>query len=709
VAIQGYYQAGNTQPLMDTSGTAVKFQTLISRFGTLSGSLEAYGSSSRLAVGENFLELRGAPWMGQHWTFTAGDFHTSSALVEFPFTNIYTPEIMARGVRIEATHENRQYTFFAGEETLTAGPRVPFRILIPQTVVGATALRKLGSHFWIGGRFLQLASSAANIAAYPSLFPPGRDAGLVRTASAQALYVPQKQVKLYAEASRPVAIAAPEIVSTAAGIAVETTPFTLRANYVTQGMLYLPLAGYHAGDRRGPFAEARLRPWKKLELFGSANAYRNNLENDPRVSQMNTSGASGGVSASLPGNLWASGQISSVRFTSTAPAGNALDSRNRQLSATLSRVIRRHSLHLTLRDIRLEQTAGPERQRSTEVEDMFQVKQIFVGGGVRWQQSAATERRNSLFYRGSLQGRLGRLTAFANIELGKDLPNATVFSTDTYSTTVVGGSIRLIRDWNVQAEVFRNRMNIALNPENLFVLQNGGEAVNLNLASLNQWSLFFRLTKHLKWGRSLPAASPGQPSADVAPLVGTVVGIVRIKTLSEARPAAGIPITLDGGRSTTTGSDGAYRFADVPEGLHQVALAAAELPADLDPGGLAQTHIAVRARRLTPADFEVLPLLAISGSVASAEGVSRESILIRLLPGSRYTTTDADGRFAFYNVREGDYELALDEKTLPENAVLRSPAIAPVAIRFGAPVAPVDFSFAIVVHAKPVRKVLDKQ
>ena len=460
--------------------------------------------------------------MGHRWTVTGGDFRTPASLVDFPFYNIFTPEIAARGVRIQATHQDTQYTIFAGEETLTAGPRVPFRILAPQTVIGASAVRKIGKHLAVGGRFLQLSSSAGDIAENPYLFPPGRELNLVRTFAAQSLYQPFKRLKLYAEASRSVAQGRRNLLSSLAGLVWDTEMLTLRANYSRQGALYLPLVGYFAGDRQGPFVEARFRPRKDLELYGSASQYRNNLEQDPQVTSIASASSAAGASVTLPGRFSLNGQLSTIQFSSRAFGEGAQTSHNRQVSATLARSIRRHSLHLTWRDMQLEQVAGPQRQRATEAEDMFQVRRMFLGGAVRWQQSSAGERRNSLYYRASAQGDAGRLRAFANIEIGNDLANRTIFATNTYSTTVVGVGLRLFRDWSLQTEVFRNRLNMDLNPESIFVLEGGGLPIGSNLAEFNQWSFFFRLTKQIRWGGGLPVEAADRIFARAAPLVGAV-------------------------------------------------------------------------------------------------------------------------------------------------------------------------------------------
>jgi hypothetical protein len=340
---------------------------------------------------------------------------------------------------------------------------------------------------------------------------------------------------------------------------------------------------------------------------------------------------------------------------------------------------------------------------------MFQWKRLFLGGAARLQQSSGTERRNSLFFRGSAQGTLGRVNLFANVEIGNDMANATVFATNAYSTTVAGMSTRIGHDWDLQVEVFRNRQNMALNPESIFVLQGGGVPLAGDLSALMQWSLFFRLTKRLTWGGGLPSEAIDQYVAKAIPLAGTVDGVVRSRTLAGAAPVSGIVVSLDGGRTATTSEAGIYHFADVPEGAHDVSLAAADLPADLDPITPGSTRVLVQPRRVARADFEVTPLSFFEGHVTGPEKATLEGILIRLLPGDRYTTTSADGRFAFHNVREGDYNVVLDPQSLPPGGRISSPSSIPQLIRAGVPAPEVEFQFLVVSTEKPIRKVLELQ
>jgi hypothetical protein len=155
-------------------------------------------------------------------------------------------------------HGDTQYTFFYGDETLTAGPRVSYRIMSPQIVMGASAVRKLAPHWLVGARLMQFSTSPQGIADNPYLFPAGRDISLARTLSVQSSYTPDKRLKFYAEGSRPMADAARNVTSLLAGASWEDSLLTVRANYVSQGLLYFPLAGFYAGDRQGPFGEVRL-------------------------------------------------------------------------------------------------------------------------------------------------------------------------------------------------------------------------------------------------------------------------------------------------------------------------------------------------------------------------------------------------------------------------------------------------------------------
>jgi hypothetical protein len=228
------------------------------------------------------------------------------------------------------------------------------------------------------------------------------------------------------------------------------------------------------------------------------------------------------------------------------------------------------------------------------------------------------------------------------------------------------------------------------------------------LAALNRWNLYVRVAKQFSWGGSAPEDNLMQYSTQQIPLVGAVEGFVYARMIEGPQTAAAIPVRLDDSRSVQTDAAGRFRFSEVPEGSHKVTVATRELPADYDPGPAPEATVVVQPRRIARAELDVLPLTMIRGRVAGPPGVATENILIKLLPSDRYTTTDSDGSFAFQNLREGDYELLLDEQTLPEHSRLKSPNRVPCATRFGRSSVAIQFEFEVRQPEKPVRKVLEK-
>lgn len=710
IAFQGSYQGAGAQPLLNITGATFHFQELLPGVGLLSGDLEGYNSQTRFDAGENFLQLRGAPWMGEYWTITGGDFRAPANLVEFPFNNIFNPEIQGRGFEVQAAHGDSQYTFFAGDQTLTAGLRVAYRIMTPQRVTGFSAVRKLAPHLQIGARALEFQASPQAILDNPFLFPTGRNLPLVRTLAVQSLYTPVKRLKIYVEGSRPMGDGS-AVTSEFGGLAWDGSAFSWKADYTHQGILYFPLAGYFAGDRAGPFAEGHWRARRRLEFYGSANQYRNNLEHDNSLPALTSWGTSAGATGWLPQNLSASVNLSTIRFSEVGGGETAAMSNNSQIQASLARPLRRHTLHAQWSEILLGAAGGPQRQRSTEAGDSFQRKHFSLDGTLRYQQVSGSSQRNSIFFRGRAQAGWGRLSAYGNLEVGNDLANQTLFSTSAYRTSVVGVAWRVARGWNLQTEMFRNTLNLAINPQSIFLLENGAlggiSPATASLSSMRQWQFYFRLSKQIRWGAGLPSENLAHGATQAAALVGTIEGVVRAKALAGNWNVSGIPVSLDGGRIAVTGADGRYSFDNVPEGAHEVALLLAELPADFDPGETHQANVAVEPRRTAHADFYVLPLASITGQVSGPEGVPLEDIVIRMAPGGRYTTTAKDGSFAFYNIREGDCVLALDTQTLPDGGVLISPASISFQLQAGNPPLPVGFKFSIRTRQKPIRRVLD--
>jgi hypothetical protein len=301
------------------------------------------------------------------------------------------------------------------------------------------------------------------------------------------------------------------------------------------------------------------------------------------------------------------------------------------------------------------------------------------------------------------------VSAYGYLETGNDLLNRTLFATNSYRSTVVGISAPVTHGWSLQAELFRNQLNTSLNPENIFVMQSQGVPVSNTLSAFNQWSTYFRLAKHLHWGGDQPGGNWEHYAAIHNPLVGVVEGVVAEQMMKGNRGVEGIPVSLDGGRITITQPDGRYRFSDVPEGVHRIDLDMQALPADFETGTAIEEHVRVEPRATVRADLNVVRLTSLTGKISAPPGMAVDNVVVRLSPSHRYTTPDDDGNFTFYNLREGDYEVAIDEETLPEGSVLRAAARASVAVRLDAEANAALFEIGTRTIEKPVRMMIDQK
>ena len=718
IAFQGYYLGTDSNPVIDITGVAANFRSFFPGLGLLSGNIETYGGQGQFRAGDNFLDLSGATWYGYRWRITAGDFRAPIALLPFPFTNIFLPELAAEGAKVEAASATRRYTLFYGVETLVAGPRVPFRIRVPQNILGASVVQKLGEKLEIGVRAIHLSTGGDALgldAPSSNLFAPGQDFQSSSILSSTALYKLSSQLQFYGEADLSAtsgSVAFPNArrspYSFTAGPVWKTRKLTVKANYIRQSSSYLPVAGYFLGDRAGPYVEAEYKPIEAIELFGSASKYRNNIDNSAGLPTFRSNSTSAGASFALPYRFSLSGQLSTINYSVAQPGDPLSLSYNRQIIGSLTRPIFNHHLRLSYRDLNLTSDGRFERQRSAEIEDVVQIKKLSLGAAVRDQRLNTEEKKDTLFFRGSAQTQYKRVSAYAYVEHGNDLANRTVFLTNTFNTTVVGGAVRVTKQWNVQFEASKSQLNIDLNPENIFLLQNQGAFVTNAVAGLNQWTAYFRVSKSLHWGHGLPSGDIDRYTAEQLPIIGSIEGTVREQRLEGSGPAQGVPVVLDDGTIVTTNEEGLFRFSRVSEGRHTVSLAVNQLPAEYDLGARPETAIEVKARRVSTAELSVTPLVSFTGKIIAPTGTALDGVIVKLLPTDRYTTPTPDGRFGFYNLREGEYDVAIDPKSLPEFGLLDQTA-AHVSVNRGAPAPEVVFHLSIQKPEKPIRRVFEKQ
>ncbi|HUQ94021.1 MAG TPA: hypothetical protein VM120_20240 [Bryobacteraceae bacterium] len=714
IGFQQYYLTNGSRRVANVSGLTLGFRQVLPQAGVLSLSLVPAASDGRFRTGDTFIELKGLPRIGYYWTLRGGDFRLSGRLLDVAFNNLYYPEITGRGVSVEATHSGRTFGFLFGTQTLQAGVRVPLRLNTPQTMTGVYLRQKAGERLLLGARLLRLSNKLEELGRSPYLAAHTTTIQSATTAAFDALYTLAGSLKWYGEAAVSAASrqgasgghSGP--VSFTTGPLLETNRFTLKANYLYQTDSFLPLLGYYLGDRRGPFGEVKLRPHSRMELYASVSDYINNVARDPRTATIRSTGKTAGASLTLPARFSLSGQLSEITLgTRESDADPWQRAKSNQLQVTLARPIQRHSLRLAAREFRQLSRLGLERQRTAEVEDVFQHRWFSFGGAVRAQRLIGLQSKTSIFVRGNAQLNLRHFSAYANIESGNDLANRTLFATNAVSTTVLGASIHLAQGWDLQAEAFRNNLIAELNPQNVFVLQGQGVFIPSILSALNQWSVYFRMTKRFSWGPPAPVSSnPAGAAIGENLLKGSVEVFVSSLTPTGRRPVEGIPVSLDGGAPVLTDANGRLWFEDVGEGARKVGLAIDQLPSDFNPGTAGETTVLLRPGKRVRVELDVVALGLVRGTVVAPAGAQVENVILKLSPAGRYTTPDTSGNFCFYNVAEGNYEIELVEKSLPPFAVMSTSAKLPVAVSAGADGGQLKFGFTIEEPKKPVRKLV---
>ena len=175
-----------------------------------------------------------------------------------------------------------------------------------------------------------------------------------------------------------------------------------------------------------------------------------------------------------------------------------------------------------------------------------------------------------------------------------------------------------------------------------------------------------------------------------------------------SEPAKDVPVVLDDGTIVTTNEDGLFRFSRVSEGRHTVTLAVNQLPADYDPGPKPEVAIEVKARQAATAELSVTPLVSFTGRIIGPDGTALDGVIVKLLSTDRYTTPTPEGRFGFYNLREGEYDVVIDSKSLPEFGVLDR-ITAHVSLSRGIPAEELTFHLSIQKPDKPIRRSFEKK
>ena len=163
VAYQQYYLRIGDQPATNAAGLAVSYSQFVPNVGLLSVGLAPALNSGKFRTGDDYARLNGLPWQGQYWDFSLGDFRLPGQLLPAGFTNLFLPEIDARGVSVEASHGGRTVGLFYGTGTIANTPRVVLRMSVPQTLAGFYVRQRLTNRLTGGLRLMRFRNDTAKL------------------------------------------------------------------------------------------------------------------------------------------------------------------------------------------------------------------------------------------------------------------------------------------------------------------------------------------------------------------------------------------------------------------------------------------------------------------------------------------------------------------------------------------------------------------
>jgi hypothetical protein len=708
IAAQGFYAPGGVEPVRATTGLAVSFRHVLPSGALLEGRAEDYASSG-LRLTENYLKVRGLKAGAWKLELSGGDLMTPGRPMDLFLPQVYTPHIRLRGLRAEGIRGRLSWTGYAGVVTFLEGPRLPFSVRGPQNLAGGVVRWKAAERLEFAGQLDTLGTDAGRAEARPYLMPPGRLYARSAQATLAARWKAAEGVEVVGEAAytagrpRDGSTVRPAPGNGMVSGTFERGRWLGRASWLRQTAGYLPVAGYFAGDRGGGFVEGQARALRNVDLFASAGTLRNNFERNPEAWSFRSKMATAGASVRLPANLSVNAQHSVMRLESDAPGlPERRRNENAQSTLTLSKSHRRQTTRLTWREFDMKMAGQRSRQRAVEGEQMVRIGQWTASGAVRWNASQSAQRRDAVFVRGMVQGRVRRMTLHGYTEVGRDLANETLFALNQVQTTVAGVNLPIGRDWSIQGDVLRNHLVTALNPQSVFAMSSHGAPLQMALGGLDRWNVFVRVVRQARWGGPAPAGSVAGRLEAMAPVMGSVEGFVRE---ADGTPGAGIPVVLDGRRVAYTDETGRYRFADVLPGAYRVELSPRALPAEFDPAGTTAETAQVRSAKVARVDLRLERLSALHGQVLGAPGAAVGNLVLRLEGTARATTPWDDGRFAFHNLPAGRYRVVMEQATAPAGYRLAGEDAVEVEVRHGEETPEVFFVFEPVRVEKPVRRV----
>jgi hypothetical protein len=699
----------DTIPGESVNGIGLDFRQLLPFGGVASGEAILVSGGNRSTPGRAVGRVSDVPAGPLVLTGEGGDLAWKLDASPYHFADDYPAIAYMRGGGARAEGPAGSVAVFAGRNERIEGIRLPTVVFAPESLAGATAAFRAGTGLTLDANAIRTSNREPGInPLFGSDVPRSAESyGAGATVRLKEFWIAQGRVSYQRyEYDSMSSLPSGHFLSYVAGTVLDTERWKAQADYIRQGLNYVPLSTASVGNREGPHV--------LLQSFGSRlvasaafSSYRNNPEDTAGLTDLHSRSAFLSATWRVTDAVSTNWMVNAQDLSSTK-VGETSRFTQRTASADVSaptygytrlkyqyQTNEQPSLSQRIHEIELEQQ--PPTIRGFQLVAAFRFQRE-VGGA------------SSVLFRGGVDGAFGDVRLSLHGEWGRDLAASTVFDLNRSQTVTAALSAPLPGGLELRVEGYWNRISAAVNPESIFASQITQE----QLFSANRRTFLVRLVRSFGWGRE-PVGPAGPFSGPGRAPYGDIEGTVFRDANGNGRrdedepPIPGIAILLDDGQVARTDASGHFVFHNVVEGAHTVRLDLDVLPVAYNPPRDVSRRLQVA--RLVPAreDFALVPTGRIRGRVeqelSGGERVAFARAVVTILPNDFSTYTDEQGNFAFENLPPGRYRVRLEEASLPEGATVTADASPERALAGGEDLLLDPFVFLLRIEEKPVQKI----
>lgn len=655
---------------------------VITNYGMISAWVDGLSSDKGQNIARFYLNWSGFKIGNVKFNAKLGDSYLQFTNLESRFINMFHPYLYFRGANLMFSAPSYDLTFWGGKTAQLRGLLGSTYEIGDQNILGFKARYKAKDRLIIGGGIIHTENEENNfdetslkknniflLDSEYKIFSWLKFLGEYKLSN----YLENDKDKTKGDSFYRI------------GPIIKTEKFDIEANYryVGSSFRFVSHATQIEEDEKGFFSTLRYRASRSLTLFGGVDRFRDNVEEDPQKRTIDTFYVFSGFSLfsrffpDITVRLNASERKSREEFQ---------DSINKLNIGTYVQVSKRlGSFFPYIRHMwrRYEDKLSPEGDFSSSTTYL----------GLRH-----SFRRSSSFW---LEGILDQRYDYMKEKTRQDVSLRT------------GLRHSFSRKMSLYSEVFYRRSGLEESISNLDIYL----GVNYELPweigfkidfrthqPLNQkrqgsnYSFTVKLDKRFKWGA--PTRILGKIAGKETVWVGNIEGFVfedKNRNMIKEQDEKGIPginVILEDGSAIKTDSSGRYKFSNVAEGNHRVRMEERKIPANFFILKAPSIDIKVERKKTHKACFSLVSGAFICGKVI--EDANRndkidpdekglENVLILLKPLIKEeeekemeymeklvlnTYTDKEGNYIFDNIFPGEYELIIDEETLPKGAKL---------------------------------------